>query len=149
VEAKQAVEKTEHESTDKGGFSGELIDKKVGINFCNGDEEFYETLLSEYVSESKEKARLIKETYENKDWDNYGIYVHSLKSTSKMIGAVGLSEMALELEAAAGKEDVATIDASHEKMCKLYEDVIKEITENFGIKSSDDGSEDIMEFMPE
>ena len=101
------------------------------------------------MSESKDKARLIKETYENKDWDNYGIYVHSLKSTSKMIGAVNLSEIALSLEMAAGKEDTATIDASHDKMCKLYEDVVKEITEKFGIKSSDDGSEDIMEFMPQ
>ncbi|MBO4701802.1 MAG: response regulator [Lachnospiraceae bacterium] len=150
VEAKQTSEKKpEHESTIKEGFSGELIDKKVGVGFCNGDEEFYETLLSEYVSESKDKARLIKESYENKDWDNYGIYVHSLKSTSKMIGAVNLSEIALSLEMAAGKEDTATIDASHDKMCKLYEDVVKEITEKFGIKSSDDGSEDIMEFMPQ
>ncbi|MBR5066997.1 MAG: Hpt domain-containing protein, partial [Lachnospiraceae bacterium] len=96
-----------------------------------------------------DKARLIKETYANKDWNNYGIYVHSLKSTSKMIGATELSEIAAELEAAAGKEDVATIDAKQDKMCSLYEDVLKEITDKFGIKQTDNSNEDIMEFMPE
>ena len=147
VEAKQVEKPVETASENK--FESKLIDKKVGIKYCNGDEEFYETLLSEYVSESKDKARLIKETYANKDWDNYGIYVHSLKSTSKMIGAMNLSEIAAGLEAAAGKEDVATIDAEHDKMCKLYEDVLSEITEKFGIKDTDNANEDIMEFMPE
>ena len=101
------------------------------------------------MSESKDKARLIKETYANKDWNNYGVYVHSLKSTSKMIGATALSEIAAGLEAAAGKEDVAAIDAEHDKMCKLYEDVVSEITDKFGIKQTDNANEDIMEFMPE
>ena len=131
-------------------FSGELIDKNTGVAYCNGDEEFYETLLAEYVSESKEKAGLIKETYKNRDWNNYGIYVHSLKSTSKMIGASKLSEMALNLELATGREDTAAIDAAHEEMCRLYEDVVKEITEKFGVNAySEVESEDIMEFMPE
>ncbi|MBR6382834.1 MAG: response regulator [Lachnospiraceae bacterium] len=147
VETKQ-VEKPV-EAVCENSFESKLIDKKVGLGYCNGDKEFYETLLSEYVSESKDKAHLIKETYENKDWNNYGIYVHSLKSTSKMIGATELSEIAAELEAAAGKEDVATIDAKQDKMCGLYEDVLKEITDKFGIKQTDNSNEDIMEFMPE
>ncbi|MBR5916865.1 MAG: response regulator, partial [Lachnospiraceae bacterium] len=147
VEAKQ-VEKPA-EAVSESTFESKLIDKKVGVGYCNGDEEFYETLLSEYVSESNDKARLIKETYANKDWNNYGVYVHSLKSTSKMIGATELSEIAAELEAAAGKEDVATIDAKQDKMCSLYEDVLKEITDKFGIKQTDNSNEDIMEFMPE
>ena len=147
MEAKQ-VEKPA-EAVSESTFESKLIDKKVGVGYCNGDEEFYETLLSEYVSESNDKARLIKETYANKDWNNYGVYVHSLKSTSKMIGATELSEIAAELEAAAGKEDVATIDAKQDKMCSLYEDVLKEITDKFGIKQTDNSNEDIMEFMPE
>ena len=147
VETKQ-VEKPV-EAVCENSFESKLIDKKVGLGYCNGDKEFYETLLSEYVSESKDKAHLIKETYDNKDWNNYGVYVHSLKSTSKMIGATALSEIAAELEAAAGKEDVATIDAKQDKMCSLYEDVLKEITDKFGIKQTDNSNEDIMEFMPE
>ena len=147
VETKQ-VEKPV-EVVCENSFESKLIDKKIGLGYCNGDNEFYETLLSEYVSESKDKARLIKETYANKDWNNYGVYVHSLKSTSKMIGATELSEIAAELEAAAGKEDVATIDAKQDKMCGLYEDVLKEITDKFGIKQTDNSNEDIMEFMPE
>ncbi|MBP5495338.1 MAG: response regulator [Lachnospiraceae bacterium] len=150
---KEAVSVSPAENVHKTNISevsSNLINSRTGLGYCNGDEEFYETLLSEYVSESKDKARLIKETYANKDWDNYGIYVHSLKSTSKMIGAMNLSEMAAGLEAAAGREDVAKIDAEHNKMCKLYEDVIKEITDKFGIKVTDDNAnEDIMEFMPE
>ena len=48
------------------------------------------------------------------------------------------------------KEDAATIDAEHEKMCKLYEDVVNEITEKFDIKVEDrNENQDIMEFMPE
>ena len=61
------------------------------------------------------------------DWKEYGIYVHALKSTSKMIGAMELSELALRLEEAAKNNDVELIKGKHELMMKRYEAVTKAI----------------------
>ena len=40
----------------------------------------------------------ITNSFAKKDWSNYIIKVHALKSTSMTIGAVPLSELAKELE---------------------------------------------------
>ncbi|MBQ6775726.1 MAG: Hpt domain-containing protein [Synergistaceae bacterium] len=51
----------------------------------------------------------IKKFCEAKDCNNYGIVVHALKSSSRMIGAAELSEVCAQLEKAADSGEVATI----------------------------------------
>lgn len=57
---------------------------------------------------------------ESKDWDNYRILVHALKSTSLTIGAVALSEEAKALEMAAKDEDVDYILSHHQEVMEKY-----------------------------
>ena len=61
--------------------------------------QLYLEILSDYVL--PERKQQIIEAYETQNWDNYRVGVNSLKSTSKTIGAMQLSEMALSLETAA------------------------------------------------
>ena len=75
---------------------------------------------SEYINESKERFSEIKQFYEKKEWGNYAIRVHALKSTSKMIGAEALSELSKEMEEAAKKEDAAHLAKYHEKLLLDY-----------------------------
>ena len=49
--------------------------------------DLYRTILKDYVQSSAEKAAEIRKYYGAEDWKNYGILVHALKSTSRMIGA--------------------------------------------------------------
>ena len=104
-------------------FDPKVIDKKTGLIYCANDEKFYEKILSEYLYESKEKASSLDRCYEEKNWEEYGIYVHSLKSTSKMIGARELSDIAMRLEKAAKSGDGEGIELEHAKMRRLYDEV--------------------------
>ena len=97
-----------------------------------------------------ERSGRLKECLETSDWKNYCVYVHSLKSTSKMIGASELSEKALKLEEAANREDVDFIKENHAEVINEYTDLATKMADILGIDLSEkDKEDDIMEFLPE
>lgn len=112
------------EKTKEVIYGKDIVDDSLGLFYSNGDETFYESILKEYVEESKKLLPAIEEHYEKKDWENYGIRVHSLKSTSKIIGATGLSKLAASLEAAAKKPDPDVVYRDHDKLMDLYKKVL-------------------------
>ena len=69
----------------------------------------------------------LKELYGKQDWENYQIQVHALKSTSRSIGAVGVSEQAKQLEQAAKEKDISYIKEHHEEMMKEYEKLLEKL----------------------
>ena len=89
------------------------IDTEEGIAYCADDPEFYEEMLAEYVKESKTNVTDLQRFFEAQDLDNYRIRAHSIKSTSRMIGASALAETAYGLELAAKDRDAAKIAEAH------------------------------------
>ena len=61
------------------------IDTEKGKANCGGDEEFYRTILAEYLKGADEKKKDLDRFLEENDLKNYGILIHSLKSSSAMI----------------------------------------------------------------
>ena len=109
------------------------VDTRRGLYYCQNDPTFYETLLAQYAKESADKKRIMESSLAEGDLSAYAIQVHSIKSTSKMIGAMDLSETARGLETAAKSQDRDCIDHNHEAMLAMYDrvlDVIKEMTGN-------------------
>lgn len=98
-----------------------------------GSQKLYLTILEKYFSAIKAKAEVIRSCEESGDIKTYTIEVHALKSSSKQIGAMELSEMAKELEACGNAEDTVAI---HEKTPDLlekylsYYDVLKPMFES-------------------
>ena len=86
----------------------------------------YLEILSDYVL--PERKQQIIEAYETQKWDNYRVGVHSLKSTSKTIGAMQLSEMALSLETAAKQNNLEYIKEHHAMMMQVYENLKENIS---------------------
>ena len=72
------------------------IDANEGLAYCADDEEFYEEMLDEYVHESRAKLEELNTAFGLRDWERYRISAHSLKSTSRMVGAKGISGKAYE-----------------------------------------------------
>jgi signal transduction histidine kinase/DNA-binding NarL/FixJ family response regulator/HPt (histidine-containing phosphotransfer) domain-containing protein len=99
-----------------------MIDTSVGMSYCMDDEEFYGEMLSEYMK-SEKKTSMVK-FFEAKDWENYRITVHALKSTSLTIGAVELSEQAKALEMACKENNETYINDNHEQVLKCYEGLL-------------------------
>jgi len=85
-----------------------------------GSAELYRSVLKEYYSSIDKKSAAIEKHYRCKDWKNYTIEVHALKSTSRQIGADSLSELAAKLEKAGRIEDIALIDRKHGEMMGMY-----------------------------
>lgn len=98
------------------------IDVNLGLSYCMDDEDFYREVLEEYVNSDKSEE-LIK-FFNEKDWYNYQIRIHGVKSTSLTIGAQSLSAKALALESACkeGREDY--ILASHEECLEHYRQIL-------------------------
>ena len=125
------------------------VNTAAGLKYCVDDEEFYKSLLIQFASESAEKIESMKAYYGKKDWHNYEILVHALKSTSKMIGAVDLSEKAKALEMAAKASDEEFITANHEQALMDYGRIcgeIKALLMDIPAKEDDD---EVLEFEPE
>ena len=71
------------------------------------------------------KAAVIEQNKEAGDWRNYTIESHALKSSSKQIGAIELSELAARMEKAGNDQDIDYILAHHEEMIEMYFDLQK------------------------
>ena len=126
------------------------VDTEKGLFHSQNDREFYETLLDQYVRESVSKKNIMNKALASGDWKSYQIQIHSIKSTSKMIGAMSLSESARLLEEAAKNGDSRYINDNHEAMLTLYDrvlDVIRPKDSEDHAADIDDG-EEIFEFEP-
>ena len=130
------------------------IDPAVGLGYCQEDEGLYRSLLEEYAGSADEKAQSLRKYYDEGDWDHYAILVHSVKSSSRMIGAAALSDMAAGQEKAADSRELVTLERNHPRILELYVEVTAAIRSAIGYsEDSDDRSggddDEIMEFLPE
>ena len=70
------------------------IDTAAGLHYCNQDEEFYYSLLLQYAGDMEKKLSLLEQYRTEKNYPDYAIHIHSIKSTSKMIGEILTSRVA-------------------------------------------------------
>lgn len=85
-----------------------------------GSEKMYYNLLKEYHKAIPNKSALIRQYLENKDWPNYTVEVHALKSLSRQAGALELADMAAELEKAGNDRNTGFIEKYTEPMLQKY-----------------------------
>ncbi len=93
----------------------DIIDKATGLHYCGDSEELYDIIIATYYEQGLNYIKQVKEFYEAKDWHNYRIVVHALKSSSKNIGAVNFSEESLKQEMAAKDENEALITSTFDE----------------------------------
>ena len=125
------------------------IDPKKGLHYCQQDEDFYRTLLQQYAKDGEKKKEDADHFFEAGDLSNYAIVVHSVKSTSKMIGALSLSDEAAGLETAAKDGNSTYILENHAAVMTEYEKVIRGLFAFCDSENKEDMQEDeILEFDP-
>ena len=133
-----------------GALNAAGIDTAQGLIYCQNSTQLYLTLLSEYAKSADEKSAKMREYYGAGDMKGYATLVHSLKSTSKTIGAVKISETAAMLEKAADSGDTELVRNEHEGLLEEYRKTVGAISSAVSgetIPEPDDDDE-IMEFMP-
>lgn len=90
-----------------------------GLYFCGSAGAFLKFLDTFYKSIDN-KAAEIEAAFQNQDYGTFTIKVHSLKSTSRIIGANELSKLAQMLEIAGNDGDVSFIKENTAKLIELY-----------------------------
>ncbi len=100
-----------------------------GMTYCAGDKEFYVDMLKEYIDSYEEKSQQLNKLFRTKEWSQYQIYVHALKSTSRTIGANDLSELARSMEEASSKGDGEYIGKYHDKLMTDYKVITEGIAQ--------------------
>ena len=110
-------------------YEFKLIDVRSAVESAEGSKETFRFLLQSFYDNSDKCKHDITTSYEQEDYKNYTIYVHALKSTSKMIGALGLSDKAKALEMAGKDNDIDFIKANHADLLPLYDSIIAEIAD--------------------
>ena len=139
------------------------IEPEDGLKYCRGDVEFYKTLLLEYARNVSKKIAELKKYHDTENWNDYSIRVHAVKSTSKMIGAAEISQLAKYLEEVAKTGESAKVEEKHDEFLTGYETLMRKINSCLGAEGSDpaagrgsdaadnspDDEDEIMEFAPE
>lgn len=85
-----------------------------------GNEQLFWSVLKEYYRVIEKKVNLIKSLEEQEDWPAYTIEVHALKSASKQIGAMSLSDKAAAMEKAGNAKDSEAIHKCTDEMLEQY-----------------------------
>ena len=83
------------------------VDWDTGLAYCMGEEELYEEVLSVFCEQSTAYLSQLETFFENRDWEQYAIIAHALKSSAMNVGAANFSKLSLQHELAAkeGKEE--------------------------------------------
>lgn len=113
------------------------LDIEEAKKYSNTPDEFYASLRM-YVDDYETRVGELKAAFEKKDWNSYKINAHTVKSTSRLIGAKVFGDFAFEFEKAAGNEDEAFIAANHDKFLADYEGVYTPIVEALGERGTGD-----------
>lgn len=111
---------------------GNRIDLEQGIMYCGGQMEDYLAVSAVYCETMPEKCSRMQQLFSERDWKEYTVLVHALKSTSMAIGAAGLSEMAKRQEMAGRDEREDILLADHEALMQEYGLVCAEIKRRWG-----------------
>ncbi|MBQ7507549.1 MAG: response regulator [Lachnospiraceae bacterium] len=92
---------------------------KDGLSYCV-DNEIYLEILGQYEEEYDEKAGKLEASYRERNWKNYKVHAHALKSTSRTVGAKATFELAKALEHAADTLDIEFVEENHKRLLDLY-----------------------------
>lgn len=130
--------------SDRDTFEKQLsklqIDMNIGLKYC-GDIDFYKEVLGISVESYIEKGVELARYYGDKDYKNYTILVHSIKSGTANIGAIRLSDKAKELELAGKEGDYDYIDINHNDFVEYYRQTMEGIAKLLGHSLTEAGED--------
>lgn len=132
--------KTESESSD---IRIGNLDVSFALKYL-GSEALFFSILKVYYRSIEKKAAQIKAMEESEDWTGYTIEVHALKSSSKQIGAILLSDRAAVLEKAGNARDSAFIHENTDDLLALYTGYLP-VLEPFCRENEEDGADALKE----
>lgn len=122
---KQSEEKPERQPEEKPAEAADIIDKKAGLGYCADSEEIYQEMVQSFYAQGEKYCSELTKYLSERDWKNYRMIAHSLKSTALVIGANRFSEYAKKMELAAKEEQETFLLAEGENFLAEYVELLK------------------------
>ncbi len=104
----------------------------------SGSESAFKAVLKIFYDSINDKYTELERCYYENDWKNYTIKIHALKSSSRLIGAMGLGERAEKLEMAGKENDIDYITNNHEAVMEEFLKYREELAGVFKADVKDD-----------
>ncbi len=101
------------------------INTEDGLKHTSNKTGFYLEILGDYCAAQPDKLKALEDALEKEDWYNYRILIHSIKSTSKTIGAAKVAKPAEKLEEAASVGDGVYVKKRHPGFVQLYGEQVR------------------------
>lgn len=103
------------------------VDVSLGLEHCFGDKELYIEILKMLYDETDTQLADLQKLWQEKDYQNYIIQIHSLKTQLLNIGYVGLAEEARALEFAGKEARYDYIEDNQAAFIKAYKELKEQI----------------------
>ena len=103
----------------------------------DSDDKLNTETLRMYIEDIPDYTKRLTEVYERDDWANYTIFVHALKSSSRLIGEDELAALAENLEHAGDNGDINYIREHHEEFMKWYGSMSEKYASEIQITAND------------
>ncbi len=97
----------------------EGIDTAAAVANC-GSAALFREIADEFCAGTEERASQIEGYARQRDYKNYTVLVHALKSSARLIGAAELAGRAAELEALGSRPDAAAVAEGTPALLALY-----------------------------
>ncbi|WP_026527534.1 ATP-binding protein [Butyrivibrio sp. VCD2006] len=150
--ASEASEADDGEGGKKDGKESdlELLSKLQGIDLAMaekncGSTELLKEVVKEFLISIDPKADSIEKFAKEKDYRNYTVNVHALKSSARLIGAMELSEMAAHLEDSGNAEDENEIMEKTPQLLELF----RSYNEKLAAINPESNDEELPEISPD
>lgn len=101
----------------------------TALEICADDTGLYMEVLETALEEGRRKYVIITESLAEEDYERYHVEVHALKNSARAIGAMELSELALEQEKAAKRQDYEAIGNGSSGLLAVYREVLEVLEE--------------------
>lgn len=92
---------------------------QMGVTNCGSESDYMEAI-ARFAQYAPAKIEEIQEYIQKNDIDNFIIKVHAIKSSTRTLGMMNLSQIALNLEEAGNNQDIAYIHAHVGTFLALY-----------------------------
>ncbi len=102
------------------------IDAESGLTHCGSTKAYIDTLKT-YLETAGKNADEIEKLWAERNIKNTTVKIHALKSTSKVIGALELGELAEKLENAGKLGDEKTLESGLPEMLSMYRKLAEEL----------------------
>ena len=98
-----------------------------GLAYCSDNSQFYLEILKLLYEDADEQLKTLQNLWNQKDYTNYIVHIHSLKTQLLNIGYVLLAEKAKALEFAGREERYGYITEHQEDFIKEYTALTKQL----------------------